>query len=58
MNIGIVNAGVGSIHSLVNSLGLLGYSSTIVSDYSKLSDLITEDIFLLMTGSDTKEDSE
>lgn len=37
MNIGIINAGVGSIHSLQNSLGLLGYSSTVVSDFSTLS---------------------
>ena len=37
MNIGIINAGVGSIHSLQNSLRLLGYSATVVSDLSKLS---------------------
>ena len=38
MNIGIINAGVGSIHSLENSLRLLGYSSTVVSDFSAISD--------------------
>lgn len=38
MNIGIINAGVGSIHSLKNSLTLLDRSATIVSDYRSLSE--------------------
>lgn len=38
MKIGILNAGVGSIHSLENSLRLLGYSSDVLSNHQSLSE--------------------